>query len=137
MALELANLILAAYMTGVMWIVQVVHYPLFAAVGDAQWPAYEAAHRRRITVVVGPAMLAQPLVAAAVLAARPDPLAGANLVLTATLLLSTVVVFGPLHDRLQAGLDAREHRRLLRNNVLRAAGWSAQATVAAVLLATV
>jgi len=133
--LELANFALAAYMTGVIWIVQVVHYPLFAAVGAAQWPAYEAAHRRRITAVVGPPMLAAPVVAAALLAARPGVLAGVNLALTAGLLLATALVFGRLHQELETTWSAEAHRRLLRLNGVRAVAWTGQAAVAAALVA--
>ena len=135
MGLELANFALAAYMTGVIWIVQVVHYPLFAAVGQAQWAAYEAAHQRRITVVVGPPMLVAPLVAAALLAQRPGVLTGVNLGLAAGLLLVTVAVFGRLHTGLEATWSAEAHRRLLRLNGVRAVAWTAQAAVAAALVA--
>jgi hypothetical protein len=133
--LALANLVLAAYMSGVIWLVQVVHYPLFAAVGAPQWTAYEAAHRRRITVVVGPPMLAQPLVAGALLAARPGVAAALNLALTAGLLLVTVVVFGRLHGRLERAWSPAAHRRLLRLNALRAVAWTAQLVLAVALAA--
>lgn len=133
--LALANLVLAAYMTGVIWVVQVVHYPLFAAVGAAQWPTYEAAHRRRITVVVGPPMLAQPIVAVALLADRPGALAAANLGLTAGLLLATAAVFGPLHVRLESSWSPAAHRRLVRLNAVRTAAWTVQAGVATALVA--
>ena len=136
MGLALANLVLAAYMTGVGWVVQLVHYPLFAAVGVGQWPAYEAAHRRRITVVVGPPMLAAPVVATALLARRPDALAGVNLALAAGLLLATATVFGSLHAGLEQSWSAAAHGRLLRLNALRTAAWTAQAAVAVALVAT-
>ncbi|MBA2515846.1 MAG: hypothetical protein H0V22_00745 [Solirubrobacterales bacterium] len=136
MGLEIANLILAAYMTGVIWVVQLVHYPLFAAVGERQWRAYEAGHRRRITVVVGPPMLAQPVVAVALLLERPGPLTAVNLALAAGLLLVTVAVFGRLHEALRLRFDPKVHRRLLQLNALRAGAWTAQAGVSAALFAT-
>ena len=135
-SLELANGLLAAYMTGVIWVVQVVHYPLFSMVGAEQWPAYEAAHRRRITVVVGLPMLLAPIVAGALLAARPGPLAAINLALTVGLLLVTVVVFGPLHARLESSFSSSAHRRLLRLNAARTEAWTAQAAVSVALVAT-
>jgi hypothetical protein len=89
MGLEAVNLALAAYMTGVIWVVQVVLYPSFALVGEAGWAAYHAAHSRRITPVVAPVMLAHPLVALALLAERPGALAAVNLALAGGLLLVT------------------------------------------------
>ena len=129
----LANLVLAAYLTGVIWLVQVVHYPLFAAVGARAWPAYEAAHRRRITWVVAVPMLAQLPVAAVLL---PGALAIANACLVALAFLSTVAWLGPLHGRLQAGWDGALHRRLVRGNWLRTMAWTAQTGVAVALAAT-
>jgi hypothetical protein len=115
----------------------VVHYPLFRAVGPAQWPAYERAHRRRITPVVAPPMLAQSLVAAALLVERPGPLTAVNLILAASLLLITLTVFGALHGRLQQQWSANGHRRLLLLNGLRTVAWTAQTAVAIALVARV
>lgn len=134
MELAVANLVLAAYMTGVIWVVQVVHYPLFAAVGTEQWARYEAAHRRRITFVVGPPMLAQPVVGVLLCLERPGLLSAVNLALAVALLAVTVVVFGRLHERLERGWSAPDHRRLLRLNAWRTAAWSAQTAVAVALL---
>ena len=134
MELAVANLVLAAYMTGVIWVVQVVHYPLFAAVGRPGWHAYEAAHRRRITAVVGPVMLAQAVVAVALVADRPGLPAALNLGLALGLLAATVTLFGALHARLERGWDGAAHRRLLRLNAVRAAAWTAQLAVAVALV---
>lgn len=130
MGLEAVNLMLAAYMTGVIWVVQVVLYPSFRLVGETEWPAYHAAHSRRITPVVAPAMLAHPLVAIALLVDRPGPLAAVNLALAAGLLLVTAGVFARLHGRLTAAALGR----LVRLNVLRTVAWTASAGVALALL---
>jgi hypothetical protein len=58
------------FMTGLIWFVQVVHYPLMAAVGSPGFAAYEAAHSRRTTWVVAPVMLAEAATAAV---HRPGP----------------------------------------------------------------
>ena len=50
--LPLANAAVACALTGLIWTIQVVHYPLFARVGEAEWRAYEREHQRRITLVV-------------------------------------------------------------------------------------
>ena len=47
------------FLVGLIWIIQVVHYPLFARVGEDGFVAYEAAHTRLISLVVGPAMLVE------------------------------------------------------------------------------
>jgi hypothetical protein len=128
--LAVANLALAAYMTGVIWVVQVVLYPSFALVGDSEWLAYHAAHSRRITPVVAPAMLAHAIVATVLLVDRPDALAAVNLALAAGLLLVTATVFARLHGRLTPAAVGR----LVRLNALRAVAWTASAGVALALV---
>ena len=129
MGLEVANLALAAYMTGVIWVVQVVLYPLFACVGAAEWPVFHAGHARRIAwVVVGP-MLAHPVVGIVLLVERPGALAAANLALAGGLLLVTAGGFTRVH----AGLEQADVGRLVRLNALRAAGWTASLGVAVAL----
>jgi hypothetical protein len=137
--LALANLLLAAYMTGLIWFVGVVHYPLFARVGRDAWAAYERAHRFRTTLVVGPPMLAQ-LPVGALLCLDPPPGAGtalpvASLACTLVALGSTALVFGPAHARLEARWSPRDHRLLVRGNWLRVAAWTLQAGLATALAA--
>ncbi len=44
--LLLLNLILAVYLTGVIWVVQLVTYPALALVGKAEFARYHTAHTR-------------------------------------------------------------------------------------------
>ena len=117
------------FMTGVIWFVQVVHYPLFARTGAAGFADYERDHARRTGWVVGPAMTLELLLALA-LAARGGAAAWAGLALLAMIWLSTALVQVPLHRRLQGGFDAAVHRRLVRTNWLRTAAWTLRAALA-------
>jgi hypothetical protein len=53
----LAHLAATLFMIGVIWFVQVVHYPLFSRVGPEKFSLYSEAHSRLTTYVVGPPML--------------------------------------------------------------------------------
>lgn len=67
------NLGVSGFLAGLIWVVQVVHYPLFGAVSgerevkglDERGAAYARAHAARITWIVAPAMLVEVLVVAA------------------------------------------------------------------------
>ena len=61
MTLLLAVLLATAFMAGLSWFISVVHYPLFALVGEAEWTAYHAAHSTRTTYVVLPPMAVELL----------------------------------------------------------------------------
>lgn len=136
MSLALANLCVALFLTGVIWIVQVVHYPLFAAVGREGWAAYEASHRTRITFVVAVPMLISVALAAWLLA-DGEGSSGLRVANAALALAPFVVTFAlavPRHEELTRAWDDRAHARLVAVNWLRTIGWTAQAAVAVALV---
>ncbi|MDP9439422.1 MAG: hypothetical protein M3P49_11875, partial [Actinomycetota bacterium] len=58
------------FMVGLIWFVQIVHYPLFASVGRGGFAEYSRAHSRLTGLVVGPPMLIEAGTAVA-LVVRP------------------------------------------------------------------
>ena len=120
----------ALAMTGVIWFVQIVHYPLFGAVGAPAWPAYHAAHTRRTGWVVAPLMIAELATALAIAVRDGGALATAGAALAATTWLATFALAVPDHGRLERGYDARVARRLVTAGWLRTAAWTAHGVVA-------
>ena len=127
------------FMTGVIWIVQAVHYPLFALVGRDGFGEYAREHQRRITPVVAVAMPVEAVTAVLLLFATPAGVEAGLLVLGAILLLpiwlSTALLQVPAHRRLSSGFDDRAAARLVRTNWLRTALWSARSALILVVLA--
>ena len=62
---------LTLVMVGVIWFVQIVHYPLMARVSRGEFAAYASEHQRRTTFVVAPAMLIEAVTASVILAMPP------------------------------------------------------------------
>ncbi|MGL6280626.1 MAG: hypothetical protein ACRC50_13860 [Gaiella sp.] len=122
-------------MVGLVWFVQLVHYPLFAHVGRDGFALYEAQHTRRTTWLVAPLMLVEAATALVLLAADPSLLTVAGAALLGIVWLSTALVQVPLHGRLERGFDAEAHRRLVRSNAVRTAAWTGRAVIALALLA--
>ena len=58
-------------MTGLVWFVQVVHYPLFRAAGAPGCAAYQDEHMRLTTLVAGPLMLLEAATALWLVYDRP------------------------------------------------------------------
>lgn len=58
-AIFLINFMSALFMTGLIWCIQVVHYPLFEKVGKEIFTEYHIAHSTRITYIVLPVMMAE------------------------------------------------------------------------------
>ncbi len=122
-------------MCGLGWFVQVVHYPLFARVGDDSFTAYEREHVRRTTLVVTPLMVAEAVTAGLLLVLRPSSLTVAGAVLVVLVWTSTALVQVPLHRRLERGFDPAAQRALVRTSWVRTALWSGRSGVALALVA--
>lgn len=127
------------FMTGVIWFVQTVHYPLLGAVGEERFAAYEAKHTVLATRVVAPPMLAE--LATAIWIAWHPPLgvpaaaAYAGLALVGTIWMSTWAAQVPQHRILERGFSPRAHRRLVRTNWIRTLAWTARTVLALFWLA--
>ncbi len=126
------------FMTGLIWFVQVVHYPLFAEVGEDAFKPYEHAHQRRTTWVVAPVMLieaasAMLLVTPLAHAASPT-LAWTGVALLVVVWLSTFLLQVPLHAVLERTGSKQAMRRLVLTNWIRTLAWTARAVIAGSML---
>jgi hypothetical protein len=140
LAVFLAHLGATLALTGLIWTVQLVHYPLFAGVGAEGFTAYEAAHQTRITWLVGPLMLVELAAAVALVAGlRPEGVPGwmawTGLAPLAVIWISTALVQVPLHRALGGGFEAGAHARLVATNWVRTAAWTARAGLALAMTA--
>src|SRR5215217_7512483 len=124
--LLLANAAATLFMVGVIWFVQVVHYPLFARVGPPDFSDYSIRHTRLTGLVVGPPMLLEAATAVA--------LAWTGLVLVAGIWLSTALLQAPRHTALGRGFNPAAHRFLVPSNWLRTVLWSLRGLVVLCLL---
>lgn len=118
------------YMTGVIWFVQIVHYPLFSRVGQPGSSEYAREHVRRTGRVVAGPMLAELASAVAVAWVVGGPLAWIGLALVGVIWTSTWIWQVPAHRRLEAGFDAAAHARLTRTNWVRVVAWTARSVIA-------
>jgi hypothetical protein len=115
-------------MVGLIWFVQLVHYPQFGGVGRAEFRTYAQEHQRRTTWVVGPPMLVEAITGLW-LALAPPTLAGrapfvAGGALLALVWLSTALLQVPQHRVLARGYDGATHRTLVATNWMRTVGWT-------------
>ena len=122
-------------MTGLIWFVQVVHYPLFSRVGASGFASYEALHATRTGWIVAPLMVAELVTAVLLLSPRLRPAAISaasawlGLALVAVLWLSTGLIQVPLHNQLAGGYNAQAAARLVATNWIRTAAWSARSAL--------
>ena len=125
-------------MVGVIWFVQVVHYPLMARVSASEFAAYEREHQNRTTFVVAPTMLIEAVAAALLFVVVPPGsrriLPAVGIALLAVIWLSTFLLQVPLHTRLADGFDPGAQRKLVRSNWLRTVAWTGRGILVLVML---
>jgi hypothetical protein len=139
-AVLIAQAVATSAMVGLVWFVQIVHYPLFALVPEPVRRRYETAHANRTTWVVAPLMLIEAATAL-LLVAEPPPGVGRVLPVIGIVLLglvwaSTWLVQVPAHRALSRDPTDTVIRRLVIGNWPRTLLWSARAIVIVAMLAT-
>ncbi len=126
------------FMVGLIWVIQVVHYPMLVRM-SALRPVEEARwHQRQISRVVGPPMAVEGVTALILLVDRPPELslvgAWAAAALLGVALLATIALQVPVHSILAERHDDEACRRLLRENWIRTIAWTARGVILATAL---
>ncbi len=120
-------------MVGIIWFVQIVHYPLFGKVGGDKFREYEKLHTQQTGRIVGPLMILELFSGVILLWLRPVnvPVTAlwAGLILLLIIWASTFFIQVPLHRQLIKGFDKQAHRRLLQTNWVRTIAWSLRGIV--------
>lgn len=116
------------FLTGLIWTIQIVHYPLFANVGTDVYKNYQTRHMSRIAYIVAPAMFAE-LVTAIYLALFSIAGINANyfrfgLALVLLNWISTWFVQSPIHGKLALDYDDALIKKLVTTNWLRTVFWT-------------
>ena len=129
-----AHLVVTAIMCGIIWWVQVVHYPMFSSIGAEEFVSYHARNVQRTTMVVGPVMLTEACLALVLVylltAQNVLGFAWVGMGLLAVVWGTTAFFSVPAHGVLAAGFDSAAHDRLVMTNWIRTLGWTARLFIA-------
>ncbi len=124
----LLNAAATLFMTGLIWFVQIVHYPLFNRVGLGHFAAYETRHSTLTTLVVIVPMFVELVTAFALLWQRPEELAlwqlWVGLFLVGVIWASTAFLQVPQHGVLSQGFNETAYQTLVSSNWLRTVAWT-------------
>ena len=138
-ALVLVHLAATLTMVGIIWFVQVVHYPLFREVSEPGFPLYAAAHVTRTGWVVGPPMIIELTSGLLLLVWRPETVPAGWLVggiaLLVVVWLSTRLLQVPRHRLLGQGYDTNVGRSLVTTNWLRTGAWTVRGILVLAMVA--
>ena len=152
--LLLIHLCSTAFMTGLIWLIQHVHYPLFAEVGLENHLDYHRLHVFKITWIVVPVMLVEcgctfllwlalfnteltssnPLLISFYQLPSFRILVWGGALLLALIWMSTACLQVPAHNLLSQSFNTDVHEYLVRWNWIRTIGWSARLVLSAWML---
>ena len=133
-ALVVAHAAATLAMAGLIWFVQVVHYPLFRMASRPSFSEFARQHQRRTGWVVMPLMSVEAVTAVLLLLRAAGSWTWTGAAILALIWLSTALLQVPQHRRLAQGFEAQAARRLVATNWLRTAAWTARAGIALALI---
>ena len=120
------HLISTSVMVGVIWIIQLVHYPSFHFIELKQYTTFQRFHMSRISYVVIPAMLTElfTIILIVISMDQIDTLVLASAILLIFIWLMTAVFFSGVHQRLTLGYDQIVVDKLVKLNWGRTLLWT-------------
>ena len=137
----LANVASTLFLVGLIWMVQVVHYPLFNDIGEQNYISYQQRHQTNITFVVGPVMLIELVTAILLIWYTSDAISPAmvytGIALVVLIWLSTAFIQVPCHEKLVKGFDLAAYKWLVNSNWIRTIAWSARGALVTWMLVRV
>jgi hypothetical protein len=132
------HLVSACIMVGVIWFVQLVHYPLLAVVPVESAKQVAEKHQKWTGIVVGPPMAVEGVSTLILWANTPSGvwwwLTWVNGASLAVALLCTIFLSVPRHARMVEAPDEQVGRELVQTNWPRTIAWTACGFLAAVML---
>ena len=130
MIIFLTHLFFTLFNTGLIWTIQLVHYPLFLKVGPDHFVDYEHDHTAKISYLVIPSMITE-LATGILLAASHgiNSIYGLLLLLLSLVWVSTFLLQVPLHNALNHAYDAEKIRRLVNTNWIRTLAWTLRSLI--------
>lgn len=120
------------YLTGLIWTVQMVHYPAYHYISLEKFQAYQEFHTKWITPVVAPFMILELITAFLILAQSGsffNPLWGLNFLGVVLLWIVTFFVSVPAHNILIQGFNSNAIDYLIQTNWIRTFLWSIRTIV--------
>jgi hypothetical protein len=119
------NVISAFLLTGVIWTIQIVHYPSFHYIDKLSFTNFHHFHERRISIIVMPLMLIELTTSTALYINNMSSIVFAlNLLIVVLIWCSTFFIQVPIHSILSKKKDKKLIEKLVNTNWIRTFLWS-------------
>ena len=122
----LGHLIFTSIMTGVIWVIQIVHYPSFHFIEKELYTAFQKFHMNKISIIVIPIMLAELITGMMLFLDKSSksPFLIISFVILVLIWLITGVFFSKAHNELMMGYQELVVNQLVVMNWIRTLLWT-------------
>ena len=122
----LGHLIFTSIMTGVIWVIQIVHYPSFHFIEKEFYTAFQKFHMNKISIIVIPIMLAELITGMMLFLDKSSksPFLIISFVILVLIWLITGVFFSKAHKELMTGYQELVVNQLVVMNWIRTLLWT-------------
>ncbi len=132
------NLASTWFMVGLIWLIQLVHYPLFGYVGSKEFRIFHENHKIFITPVVGIVMIVELVTSGIIIFQIPDGIpnwtAIVGIILLGVIWFSTLLFQIPYHNKLSSRFDENVLMMLIKTNWIRTICWSLRGIIVLIML---
>ena len=119
------NVISAFFLTGVIWTIQIVHYPSFHYIDKLSFVNFHQFHERRISIIVMPLMILELISSVALyFNDMSNHIFLLNLIVVGLIWCSTFFMQVPIHNILSQKKDNAMIEKLVNTNWIRTFLWS-------------
>ena len=120
------HLALASIMVGVIWVIQLVHYPSFRFTDREKYVSFQIFHMRSISFIVVPVMILEFLSGLLLVLyhSNQESLLRISFILLLIIWLVTALFFAQIHQKLSKGYDETLVRKLVSFNWIRTLLWT-------------
>lgn len=119
------NVVSAFLLTGIIWTIQIVHYPSFYYIDKQSFVNFHQFHEYRISIIVMPLMFIELISSIALYINDMSNITFAlNLIIVGLIWCSTFFIQVPIHNILSQKKDNKMIKKLVNTNWIRTFLWS-------------
>lgn len=130
------NLFSSFFLCGLIWTVQIVHYPYFIYTDETKFSNAMTFHKKRVSYIVIPVMFTELLTSFWLVFNSAEQIVfhAAGLVVVLLIWLITFLLQVPLHSSLTSQYNSVTIQQLVRSNWWRTLLWSLKSVIGVLLL---
>lgn len=131
----LINLCASLFLCGLIWVIQLVHYPSFHFVDESNFLEFHQFHNARISMIVVPFMIAELITSGILWWQSPwTSLQSIGFYIVIFIWLSTFLISVPLHGKLGNGKSDKDITSLVNTNWIRTILWTVKVLLSVLIL---